>query len=136
MEYTIDGGINSASTSLSTALSASSDDSTPSAPPPTSLWRGSSCHVWNTPRARSKESAHAQVTTPGMTPRCTIHGFGSQTTHSSMRITSANNDFEGLAEVVNSLVSLEQMEVRTMKNPSLPSRHTIKLQRDGGSLTR
>lgn len=32
----------------------------------------------------------------------------------SMRITSAENDYEKVAEVVNSLVSLEQIEVRIM----------------------
>ena len=71
-----------------------------------------------------------------MTPICTIHGFGSQTTDSSIRITSAKNDYEELAEVVNSLTSLKQIEVRMMNNPILPSRHTITLKRDGGSLTR
>ncbi|KAL8775505.1 MAG: hypothetical protein Q9209_000001 [Squamulea sp. 1 TL-2023] len=107
--------------------------------PSTSKWSGSCYHIWMAQAATKKTPSLAKITTPDMTPLCTIHGFGAYS--HSLRINGTDGgDEDILADIsVNREDSKSDpdMDVRVGGGErNSPLGFTISLKRDKGTFTR
>ncbi|KAL8784027.1 MAG: hypothetical protein Q9213_004215 [Squamulea squamosa] len=108
-----------------------------------SKWSGSCYHIWMSQAATKKQPSLAKITTPDMTPLCTIHGFGAYS--HSLRITSTT---EGGNEEVLADISINHEDSKSdpdldihvgggvEQNSSSGGGFTISLKRDKGTFTR
>ncbi|KAL8918421.1 MAG: hypothetical protein Q9172_005434 [Xanthocarpia lactea] len=112
------------------------DALTPSCVPPTSKWNGSCYHIWMAHAGSKKTPSLVKITTPDMTPLCTVRGFGAP----SMRNNNAGDGHEEvLANISSNFDNLKcdpDIDIGVAADQVSPSGFIVNLKRDKGTFTR
>ncbi|KAL8813300.1 MAG: hypothetical protein Q9200_000370 [Gallowayella weberi] len=136
MESLRKGQANSTTTSL---VSAPPPYDASTSAPPIGKWDGSCYHMWMAQGGTKRTPSLVKITTPDMTPLCTVEGFGSFSQTGAIHIKNA----EGIDEVCASLSGNFEdhkydadIDIHMGPSHNMSSSYTIHLKRDSGAMTR